>query len=320
MRDAEPEDQGTGQVRDAVKIATWNVNSIRARLPVTLAWLDQARPDIALLQETKVTEEQFPAEPFEERGYNVAARGEIGGRNGIAILAKRPIEDIRAGLPGGDGDAEARYLEAVVDRTRVASVYVPNGTAVGSERFVYKLAFLDRLRAHVRELLELEEVLVIGGDYNVGPYPIDVFDPQALDGTICYHPAERAKAARAPPPRSVRRVPYRPAAHPGVQLVGLPGPLVAGESGSQDRPPAAVPARGRPTGDMCDRSRAARREGALRPRPGVVRAERRQLARRIASSCSPSVRQDLAGERSSGSARSCPLRPPGSLPMSLGAT
>jgi exodeoxyribonuclease-3 len=176
-----------------VKIATWNVNSIRARLTVTLAWLDQARPDIALLQETKVTTEQFPTEPFEERGYNVAARGEIGGRNGVAILAKRPIEDLRAGLPGGDGDAEARYLEAVVDRIRVASVYVPNGTAVGSPRFAYKLAFLDRLRAHAEDLLELEEVLVIGGDYNVGPYPIDVFDPQALDGTICYHPAERAK-------------------------------------------------------------------------------------------------------------------------------
>ena len=176
-----------------MKIATWNVNSIRARLPVTLAWLDQARPDVALLQETKVTAEQFPAEPFEDRGYNVVARGEAGGRNGVAILAKRPLEDLRERLPGDDGDAEARYLEAVVDGVRVASVYVPNGTSVGSERFVYKLAFLDRLRAHAAELLEFEEPLVIGGDYNVGPYPIDVFDPQALDGTICYHPAERAK-------------------------------------------------------------------------------------------------------------------------------
>jgi exodeoxyribonuclease III len=176
-----------------VKIATWNVNSIRARLPVALAWLDGARPDIALLQETKVTAEQFPAEPFEERGYNVAARGEAGGRNGVAVLARRPIEDLRERLPGDDGDPEARYLEAVVDCVRVASVYVPNGTAVGSARFVYKLAFLDRLRAHVRDLLELEEALVIGGDYNVGPYPIDVFDPQALEGTICYHRDERAK-------------------------------------------------------------------------------------------------------------------------------
>jgi exodeoxyribonuclease-3 len=176
-----------------VKIAAWNVNSIRARLPVALDWLDQARPDVALLQETKVTAEQFPAEPFEDRGYNLVARGEVGGRNGVAILAKRPIEDVRVRLPGDDGDDEARYVEAVVAGVRLASVYVPNGTAVGSERFAYKLAFLDRLRAHARDLLEFEEALVIGGDYNAAPYPIDVFDPQALDGTICYHPAERAR-------------------------------------------------------------------------------------------------------------------------------
>jgi exodeoxyribonuclease-3 len=176
-----------------VKIAAWNVNSIRARLPVALAWLDQARPDVALFQETKVTPEQFPAEPFEDRGYNIVARGEVGGRNGVAILAKRPIEDVRERLPGDDADAEARYLEAVVDRVRVASVYVPNGTAVGSERFAFKLAFFDRLRRHAADLLEFEEPLVIGGDYNAAPFPIDVFDPQALDGTICYHPAERAK-------------------------------------------------------------------------------------------------------------------------------
>jgi exodeoxyribonuclease III len=176
-----------------VKIAAWNVNSIRARLPVALDWLDQARPDVALLQETKVTAEQFPAEPFEDRGYNLVARGEAGGRNGVAILAKRPIEDVRVRLPGDERDDEARYVEAVVAGVRLASVYVPNGTAVGSERFAYKLVFLDRLRAHARDLLEFEEALVIGGDYNAAPYPIDVFDPQALDGTICYHPAERAK-------------------------------------------------------------------------------------------------------------------------------
>jgi exodeoxyribonuclease-3 len=175
-----------------VKIAAWNVNSIRARLAGALEWLDQARPDIVLLQETKVTPEQFPAEPFEDRGYNVVARGEAGGRNGVAILARRPIEDVCERLPGDD-DQEARYLEAVVDCVRVASVYVPNGTRVGSERFAYKLAFFDRLRAHAGELLAFEEPLVIGGDYNAAPFPIDVFDPQALDGTICYHPAERAK-------------------------------------------------------------------------------------------------------------------------------
>lgn len=176
-----------------VKIATWNVNSIRARLPRVLAWLEAARPDIALLQETKVTPEQFPAEPLEELGYNLAMIGEAGGRNGVAILARSPIEDLRRVLPGHDQDQEARYLEAVVGGVRVASVYVPNGTALDSPRFAYKLGFYDRLKAHAEELLEYEELLVIGGDYNVGPYPLDVYDAQALDGTICYHPAERAK-------------------------------------------------------------------------------------------------------------------------------
>lgn len=176
----------------AVKIATWNVNSIRARLPRVLEWLAAAAPDIALLQETKVTAEQFPAEPLEDLGYNLAVVGEPG-RNGVAILAKRPLEDVVRALPGDDHDHEARYIEAVVGGVRVASVYVPNGTAVGSERFAFKLAFFDRLRAHAAALLELEESLVIGGDYNVAPSPCDVYDPAALDGTICYHPDERAR-------------------------------------------------------------------------------------------------------------------------------
>ncbi len=175
-----------------MKIAAWNVNSVRARLPRLLEWLDARRPDVALLQETKVTAEQFPTEPLEDRGYNLAMTGEPG-RNGVAILAKSPIEDVVERLPGDDADQEARYLEGVVRGVRVASVYVPNGTAVGSERFAFKLAFFDRLRAHTAELLDYDEALVIGGDFNVAPSPRDVYDPAALDGTICYHPAERAK-------------------------------------------------------------------------------------------------------------------------------
>ena len=176
-----------------MKIATWNVNSVRARLPRVLEWLDQAKPDVLLLQETKVTAEAFPADSFEERGYNVAAVGEANGRNGVAILAKRPLDDLIRRLPGDEADDEARYLEALTDGVRVASVYVPNGTAVGSERFAFKLAFLERLRARAAELLAGDDPLVIGGDMNVAPYPIDVFDPEALDGTVCYHPDERAR-------------------------------------------------------------------------------------------------------------------------------
>jgi exodeoxyribonuclease-3 len=175
-----------------VKIATWNVNSIRARLQHVLDWLDQAGPDVLLLQETKCLPAQFPAEPFEERHYNLALTGE-GPRNGVAILAKRPIEDVLDHLPGDPADQEARYIEASVDGIRVASVYVPNGTALGTDRFDYKLAFLDRMRTHAASLLDAADAVVIGGDYNVAPTPADVYDAAALDGTICYHPAERAR-------------------------------------------------------------------------------------------------------------------------------
>lgn len=176
-----------------MKIATWNVNSIRARLPRVIEWLEGACPDVLLLQETKVEDDAFPGTAFEDQGYNVATIGEPGGRNGVAVLSKRPIEDVMRGLPGDPDDLEARYIEAFTCGLRVASVYVPNGTAIGSERFSYKLAFFDRLRAHARALLEQDESFLIGGDFNVAPTTIDVFDPEALEGTVCYHKEERAR-------------------------------------------------------------------------------------------------------------------------------
>ena len=177
-----------------MKIAAWNVNSIRARLPRVLEWLAAAAPDVALLQETKVEDAKFPREPIEDLGYNLALRGEAGGRHGGAVPPQRAGRGAVGGLPGDDGDVEARYVEALVSGTvRVASVYVPNGTRVGSDRFAYKLDFLGRLRDRARELLALEEVLAIGGDLNVAPTPLDVYDHEALDGTVCYHPDERAR-------------------------------------------------------------------------------------------------------------------------------
>jgi exodeoxyribonuclease-3 len=175
-----------------MKIATWNVNSIRARTQIVTDWLDRARPDVLLLQETKCLPEKFPAEPFEERHYNIALIGEPS-MNGVAILSKSPLEDVITRLPGDDEDNEARYIEASVNGVRVASVYVPNGTAVDSDRFLFKLAFFDRLRAHAAHCLEGDQPLVIGGDYNVAPTPIDVYDAKELEGTICYHPLEREK-------------------------------------------------------------------------------------------------------------------------------
>ena len=178
-----------------IKIAAWNVNSIRLRIAHLADWLRTTAPDIVLLQELKATSDVFPYMEIEELGYNVSLWGQKS-YNGVAILSKLPLSDIRNGLPGDDGDEEARYIEAIASgngvAVRVASVYVPNGQSPDSDKFQYKLRFLERLRAHVESLLRFEEVLVIGGDYNVAPEAIDVYDPIGLDGTTCFHPLERA--------------------------------------------------------------------------------------------------------------------------------
>lgn len=182
-----------------LRIATWNVNSLNARLPLVLDWLDATKPDIALLQELKLEEPKFPAMEIEERGYNWAMAGQKS-YNGVAILSKYPLEDVLRALPGDESDEQARYIEAVVSvgtqAVRVASVYVPNGQEAGSEKFAYKLAFFDRLAAHLEQLKALEESTVIGGDFNVAPQDIDVYNPTALRGTVCFHPAEQEKIRR----------------------------------------------------------------------------------------------------------------------------
>ena len=126
-----------------MKIVTWNVNSIKARLGIVTHWLRETAPDVLLLQETKTVDETFPYEPFEDLGYNIAVHGQKT-YNGVAILSKVPLEDITMGLPGNEADEQARYIEAVVGgTTRVASVYIPNGQEVGSEKFAYKMNFGD---------------------------------------------------------------------------------------------------------------------------------------------------------------------------------
>jgi exodeoxyribonuclease-3 len=175
-----------------VKIATWNVNSIKARLPRVLEWLETAQPDVALLQELKVTDEAFPREPIEDLGYNIATHGQKT-YNGVAILSKRPIEDVQRGLPGDDGDEQARYIEATVDTVRVASIYLPNGNPTDSEKFPYKLAWMDRLIEHARGLLRLEEATVLGGDYNVIPEDRDCYDPAGFAADALCRPESRAR-------------------------------------------------------------------------------------------------------------------------------
>ena len=176
-----------------MRIATWNVNSINARLELVLAWFEAAAPDVACLQEIKCVDEKFPTEAFERLGYNVAVHGQKT-YNGVAMLSKTPLEDVRRGLPDGEGDDHARYIEAVVSGptpVRVASIYLPNGNPVASEKFGYKLAWMARLHAHARELLTLEEPLALLGDYNVIPEPRDAEHPKNWEGDALFQPQTR---------------------------------------------------------------------------------------------------------------------------------
>lgn len=179
-----------------MRIATWNVNSIKQRLGHLLTVLKTAEPDVLCLQELKCVDEAFPREDIEGLGYNVATHGQKA-YNGVAILSKRPLEDVRRGLPGDESDEQARYLEGVISTSagvvRVASIYLPNGNPLGTPKFDYKLAWMDRLAAHARSLLLLEEPLVLCGDYNVIPEPKDAANPQAWANDALFQPESRAK-------------------------------------------------------------------------------------------------------------------------------
>ncbi len=175
-----------------MRIATWNVNSIKARLPRVLEWLGETAPDVALLQEIKVQDQGFPAEEIEDLGYNVLAHGQKS-YNGVAILSKRPIEDPLIGLPGDEGDEQARYLEATVDRVRVAAIYLPNGNPTDSEKFGYKLDWMDRLKNRAQVLLGMEESVVLGGDYNVCPLDQDCWDPIGFADDALLRPESRSR-------------------------------------------------------------------------------------------------------------------------------
>ncbi|MEK9645037.1 MAG: exodeoxyribonuclease III [Alphaproteobacteria bacterium] len=177
------------------KIATWNVNSIRARLPRVLEWLDEFKPDVALLQEIKATDETFPALEIEDRGYNVEIHGQKN-FNGVAILSKSPIEDVIRGLPGNKDDDQARYIEGFTCGLRVASIYLPNGNPAPGEKFDYKLRWMDCLHDHMQKTLALEEATVFGGDYNVIPTEEDVYDPSAWEDDALFRLESRNRFRR----------------------------------------------------------------------------------------------------------------------------
>ena len=168
-----------------VKIATWNVNSIKARIDGLVAWLKSASPDIVLLQELKCLEADFPRLELEALGYRSAAVGQKS-YNGVAVLSKQPIEVILRRLPGDEADDQARYLEAETAGLRVASIYLPNGNPPDGEKYAYKLAWMERLQRHARELLASETAVVLGGDYNVIPAALDCYDPAAWAGDALY--------------------------------------------------------------------------------------------------------------------------------------
>ena len=158
------------------KIATWNVNSIKARLDGVKRWLEQARPNVLLMQEIKCQTDAFPALEFEALGYRSVAVGQKS-YNGVAILSDQDIAVECERLPGDKKDEQARYLEVRTQDLRIASIYLPNGNPPDTDKFTYKLAWMERLRDHVAGLLKTEEPIVLGGDYNVIPDPVDCHDP-----------------------------------------------------------------------------------------------------------------------------------------------
>jgi exodeoxyribonuclease-3 len=176
-----------------VRIASWNVNSIRSRLDQLGGWLVRANPDVVCLQETKVQDPDFPHEALGELGYRAVCFGQKT-YNGVAIAARfgLALEAVEMGLDGDAEDAPRRLIAATVEGVRVINVYVPNGQAVGTEAFAYKLAWLERLSRHFAARHTPEDEVLICGDFNVAPEPVDVYDPKKWEGNVLFHPDERA--------------------------------------------------------------------------------------------------------------------------------
>lgn len=174
-----------------MKLATWNVNSIRARLTRLLRWLDGQKPDLLCLQELKVTEGHFPFAEIEGAGYHAAVYGQKT-YNGVAILSRTPLQEVEPGFGAGDDDPAARLISARVAGVRVISAYVPNGQVLGSEKWAYKLEWLRKLRAYLDRTARPQDKLVLCGDLNIAPEARDVAQPAAWEGSVLYCPEARA--------------------------------------------------------------------------------------------------------------------------------
>lgn len=177
-----------------MRIATFNVNSIRARMPVLERWLAEAAPDVVALQEIKVEDGSFPREPLEALGYYCAIYGQKS-YHGVAVLARQPIEAVEAGLPGEGMLDDKRVLHCVVDGVAIVNTYVPNGTKVGTDKFAYKLAWLDRFKKALGERYSPQDRVVWLGDINIAPTEDDVYEPDRHVGSVGFHPEEKSRLA-----------------------------------------------------------------------------------------------------------------------------
>ena len=175
-----------------LRLVTWNINSIRVRLDHLARMVQETNPHVLCLQETKVTDDLFPRAEVEALGFSHKHIYGIKGYNGVAILSKSPIDVELTELPGDPSDEQARFIEAFTGGLRVASIYLPNGNPVDSDKFPYKLGFMERLHAHAAGLLATEDAFVLGGDYNAIPEPGDAYDPQAVAEDAIYRPETRA--------------------------------------------------------------------------------------------------------------------------------
>ncbi len=173
-----------------MRLATFNCNSIRARLPIIIDWLKENRPDILCLQETKVQDKDFPSEKLKETGYEIIFKGQKS-YNGVAILSIHPPENVRTYLREPDGE-DARFICARICNIEVLNVYVPQGFSPESEKFVYKLTWLKELLNHLRKNYDPSDQLILTGDFNVALEPKDVYDPEGLSGEVGFHPDEQA--------------------------------------------------------------------------------------------------------------------------------
>jgi len=181
--------------RNLWKLATWNVNSIRTRLPLLLEWLEEHNPDVVCLQETKVEDSLFPVWDLQQAGYECAFYGQKS-YNGVAILSKHPIEDVKTGFRNGYDQDNARLISATVSEVRVINVYVPQGQNTESEKFIYKLTFFEELIQEIKTENFADGLLAIMGDFNIAPKAEDVANPDAMLNKVSFHPKEHELLAK----------------------------------------------------------------------------------------------------------------------------